>query len=79
MSLRKLEIREAALGGGEVEIFELDTIGGGIVGFYQGKGKKEDILSRGHDVSSWQKAHDGFSNDKLLPCLEDGVWCPGLY
>lgn len=61
MSLRKLEIREAAQGGGEVEIFELDTLGGGIVGFYQGKGKKEDILSRGHDVSTWQKAHDGFS------------------
>lgn len=79
MSLRKLDIRDAAQGRGEVEIFELDILGGGIIGFCQGKGKKEDILSRGHDVSTWQKAHDEFSNGKPLPCPGDRVWCLGLY
>lgn len=58
-------VREAAWGGGGVELFDLNALREEEWVSARGRVKKESVLNRGHSVSAGRLARE------LLPCPED--------
>ena len=58
------------------------NLGGGVVGFCQGKGKSAGIPGRGHDVSTSMLTGKHMMGSAMASgshAWSTGVWCPVLY